>query len=157
MTSGFPLWHRSFLRLTSDFLCLICSQLKLQQTCWEAKPSSQYSLTIAYHTKDISQYILPLEHMYLCLLMSNFHVNFSHWWLMYLAYDKSTLVQVMAWCRQATSHYLSQFWPRSLLSYGVIRPQWVKHRWHSIFSFGKGINRTLESSAQYRVSGLHVS
>ena len=41
------------------------------------------------------------------------------------------LVQVMAWCRQATSHYLSQCWPRSL-SYGVTshngvtRPQWVK-------------------------------
>ena len=30
--------------------------------------------------------------------------------------DKSTLVQVMAWCRQATSHYLSQCWPRSMLS-----------------------------------------
>ena len=28
--------------------------------------------------------------------------------------DKSTLVQVMAWCRQATSHYLSQCWPRSM-------------------------------------------
>ena len=27
--------------------------------------------------------------------------------------DKSTLVQVMAWYHQATSHYLSQFWPRS--------------------------------------------
>ena len=26
--------------------------------------------------------------------------------------DKSTLVQVMAWCWQATSHYLSQCWPR---------------------------------------------
>ena len=38
---------------------------------------------------------------------------------------KSTLVQVMAWCRQATSHYLSQCWPRSLLPYGVVRPQWV--------------------------------
>ena len=25
--------------------------------------------------------------------------------------DKSTLVQVMTWCRQATSHYLSQCWP----------------------------------------------
>ena len=25
--------------------------------------------------------------------------------------DKSALVQVMAWCRQATSHYLSQCWP----------------------------------------------
>ena len=39
--------------------------------------------------------------------------------------DKSTLVQVMAWCRQATSHYLSQRWPRSMSSYGVTRPQWV--------------------------------
>ena len=35
---------------------------------------------------------------------------------------QSTLVQVMAWCRQATSHYLSQCWPRSLLPYGVTRP-----------------------------------
>ena len=40
--------------------------------------------------------------------------------------DKSTLVQVMAWCRQATSHYLSQCCPRSLSPYGVTRPQWVK-------------------------------
>ena len=39
--------------------------------------------------------------------------------------DKSTLVQVMAWCRQATSHYLSQCWPRSLWPNGVTRPQWV--------------------------------
>ena len=33
---------------------------------------------------------------------------------------KSTLVQVMAWCRQAPSHYLSQCWPRSMSSYGII-------------------------------------
>ena len=39
--------------------------------------------------------------------------------------DKSILVQVMAWCRQATSHYLSQRWPRCLSPYGVTRPQWV--------------------------------
>ena len=39
--------------------------------------------------------------------------------------EKSTLVKVMAWCRQAPSHYLSQCWPRSLLPYGVTRPQWV--------------------------------
>ena len=31
----------------------------------------------------------------------------------------------MAWCRQATSHYLSQCWPRSLAPYGVTKPQWV--------------------------------
>ena len=40
--------------------------------------------------------------------------------------DKSTLVQVMAWCRQATTHYLSQCWTRSLPPYGITRPQWVK-------------------------------
>ena len=39
--------------------------------------------------------------------------------------DQSTLVQVMAWCRQATSHYLSQCWPRSLSPYGVTRSEWV--------------------------------
>ena len=42
--------------------------------------------------------------------------------------EQSTLVQVMAWCRQATSHYLSQCWPRSLSPYGVTRPQRVQDR-----------------------------
>ena len=41
--------------------------------------------------------------------------------------DKSTLVHVMAWCHQATSHYLNQCWPRSPMPYGVTRPQWVNH------------------------------
>ena len=49
-----------------------------------------------------------------------------------LTEDKSTLVQVMAWCRQTTSHYLSQCWPRSVSPYGVIRPQWVKAKPHEI-------------------------
>ena len=40
--------------------------------------------------------------------------------------DKSTLVQVTAWCYQAASHYLSQCWPRCVSLYGVTRPQWVK-------------------------------
>ena len=39
--------------------------------------------------------------------------------------DQSTLVQVMAWCHQATSHYLSQCRPRFLSPYDVTRPQWV--------------------------------
>ena len=42
--------------------------------------------------------------------------------------DQSTLIQVIAWCRLATSHYLSQCWPRSLSPYGVTRPQWVNKR-----------------------------
>ena len=48
------------------------------------------------------------------------------WTSMDLTNDKLTLVQVMAWCREATSHYLSQCWSRSLLPYGVIWPKWVK-------------------------------
>ena len=48
--------------------------------------------------------------------------------------DKSTLVQVMAWCHQATSHYLSQCWPRFLSPYSVTRPQWVKQWLNHIFT-----------------------
>ena len=33
-----------------------------------------------------------------------------------------------AWCRKATSHYLSQCWPRSLSPYGMTRPQRVKYQ-----------------------------
>ena len=47
------------------------------------------------------------------------------WMSLDLTDDKSTLVQIMAWCRHATSHYLSQCWPRSMSPYDVTRPQWV--------------------------------
>ena len=52
-----------------------------------------------------------------------------------LGNDKSTLVQVMAWCRQATSHYLSQCWPRFMSPYGVTRPQWVNVIYVSLWYF----------------------
>ena len=48
------------------------------------------------------------------------------WMLLDFTDDQLTLVQVMAWCRQATSHYLSQCWLRSMSPYGLTRPQWVK-------------------------------
>ena len=47
------------------------------------------------------------------------------WMSLGLTNDYATLVQVMAWCRQATSYYLSQCWPRSVSPFGVTRPQWV--------------------------------
>ena len=53
--------------------------------------------------------------------------NVHRWIRQNLTDDKSTLVQVMAWCHQATSHYLKQCWPRSPTPYGVTRPQWVNH------------------------------
>ena len=50
-----------------------------------------------------------------------------------LTEDKSTMVQVMAWCCQATSHYLSQCWPRFISPNGITRPQywinWMENGW----------------------------
>ena len=39
--------------------------------------------------------------------------------------NKSVLVQVMAWCRQATSHYLNQCWPSFLTHICGTRGRWV--------------------------------
>ena len=48
--------------------------------------------------------------------------------------DQSTLVPVMTCCRQATSHYMSQYWPRSMSPNDVTRPQWVKPSIHDAVS-----------------------
>ena len=48
-----------------------------------------------------------------------------------LSDEMSTLVQKMVWWRQITSHYLSLI-PRSMTSYGVTMPQWVKLVWSKI-------------------------
>ena len=58
-------------------------------------------------------------------IFESFYDNVLRWMPRDPTDDKSTLVQVMAWCRQATSHYLNQRWPRSPKPYGVTRPQWV--------------------------------
>ena len=42
-----------------------------------------------------------------------------------LTNEKPTLVLLMAWCQEATSHYLSQFWVASMWPYGITWPQWV--------------------------------
>ena len=47
-------------------------------------------------------------------------------WMAWNSIDKSTLALVMAWCPQAISHYLSQYWPRSLSPCGITRTEWVK-------------------------------
>ena len=65
------------------------------------------------------------------LIMPYDVMNLSQLWIRWiplnLTDEKSTLVQVMAWCRQATSHYLSQCWPRSMSPNGITRPQWVNN------------------------------
>ena len=39
--------------------------------------------------------------------------------------QRTPLVEVMAWCRLAPSHYLSQCWPRSMSPYSITKPQRV--------------------------------
>ena len=64
--------------------------------------------------------------------------NCPMWMSLDFTDDQSRLVQVMAWCRQAPSHCLSQCWPRSLSPYGATRPQWVKYKpnWHAFITLG---------------------
>ena len=59
------------------------------------------------------------------LLIGILYDNALRWMPQNITDDKSTLVQVIAWCRQATSHYLSQCWPKSLSPYNVTWPQWI--------------------------------
>ena len=54
------------------------------------------------------------EHMVHIKFVSNSYDVIFKWMPQNLVEGKSTLVQVMAWCHQATSHYLNQFWPRSM-------------------------------------------
>ena len=73
----------------------------------------------------------------------NFQSWFTYWYLhifldnalrwvpQYITDDKPTLAQVWAWCHQATSHYLNQWWPSSLTYIGGIRGRWAKKRRHS--------------------------
>ena len=53
-----------------------------------------------------------------------------------LTNEKSTLVQVIAWCRQATSRYLSQCQSRFMSPCGITRPKWVVSWWrHQMETF----------------------
>ena len=36
-----------------------------------------------------------------------------------LSDDKSALIQVMAWCHQATSHYMEWYWWSSVMPYDI--------------------------------------
>ena len=66
-----------------------------------------------------SEYLLLMKFLSTCC-------EIALMWIPQNIVDESTLVQVMVWCRQATSHYLNQCWLRSPTPYAVTRLQWVK-------------------------------
>ena len=69
------------------------------------------------------------------------------WMPKHLTHHHSTLVQVMVWCHQAPSHYLSQCWPRSISPNGVTRHHWV-NKWVNI------INTVIQSARQLIMTKL---
>ena len=68
-----------------------------------------------------------------------------------LSENQSTLVRVMAWCRLATSHYLSQCWPRAMSTNGVTRPQLVNdYQGSYVFIYSSTIKRFITSILERR-------
>ena len=74
------------------------------------------------------------------------------WMSKNLTNEKSTLLQVMAWCHQATSHYLSQRWPRSMLPYGITRPQWVKTTTQISWKHSQHLNKNIVETSMVSIS-----
>ena len=72
------------------------------------------------------------------------------WMPLNLIDDKSTLVQVMAWCRQATSHYLNRCWPRCMSPNGVTMLQCVKK------NRGKLVEQRHQTSQRQSVATLEI-
>ena len=64
-------------------------------------------------TKPLSEAMMVSLLTYICLTRPQW-VNDLRWLLQNLTDVKSTLVQEMAWCHQATSHYWNQCWPRQI-------------------------------------------
>ena len=69
----------------------------------------------------------------------------------------------MAWYYQATCHYLSQCWPRSMSPYVINRPEWVTHWWcnnvaeiNGVWLHNNGNFIQLHISSIARVSGVYV-
>ena len=116
-----PMWQLAKMRVN-------CMVYKIQKLPWYT--NLQGSLLLSKYT----QIFYTLTHGGLGYFNEILNEYFSSQlqWLMAaipavkltfdLTDDKSTLVQVMAWCRQATNHNLIQCWPNFLSPYGVTRP-----------------------------------
>ena len=55
------------------------------------------------------------------------------WMPQNLTNEKSTLLQIMDWCRQVAIHYLSQCQHISMLPYGITMSQWGIITWYDGF------------------------
>ena len=113
-------WKRKEMRI----ICYISLSLKIHCCHWQLSLTDINSLAPGRFQFNFRQVIFKPT-----LVNGGWEFSYEialRWMPLDLTDDTSTLVQVMAWCRQATSHYLSQCWPRSMSAIGITRPQWVK-------------------------------
>ena len=75
------------------------------------------------HMQDTSVRKHPYNYIFIFFYI--LHIFLCNPTGMYADNLESTLIQVVACCHQATSHYLSQYWPRAILPYGATRSQWI--------------------------------
>ena len=110
------------------------------KNCWLLFSFTTRHLTGTLHlsTGEFAAWMLHFTHRslnkYVCQRQMTFWIPFSFKECMNfnkiqlisisigLSDDKLALVQIMAWCLSAPSHYLNQWWP---LIDGVTRQQWV--------------------------------
>ena len=81
--------------------------------------------------------LIPLWQIWMRFYKCNFHCclpisifryiydNVLSWILRVLTDDYSKVVQVLAYCCQATRHYLNQYWPRLMPPYGNTRHKYL--------------------------------
>ena len=69
-----------------------------------------------------------------------------------LTNKNSTLVQAMAWWNQTLSHYLSQYWPKSMSFHGATKPQSINRNRTS--NFPSDMIRTKELGISLRTAIL---
>ena len=78
----------------------------LQFAFWRSlTPRNVQVILHVYFSNSLNK--LNIVHTFVKSVISDCHTEL-HWWQV-----KLTLVQVMAWCHQAISHYFGQCWPRS--------------------------------------------
>ena len=98
-----------------------------QCTNYKARPYIVYSFNPLAPVRSGCHFKTAIFNLVLLIgIFTSSMNNALRWMPRDLTDDKSTLVQVMAWYREATSHYLSQCWPSSMSPHGVTRPQWIK-------------------------------
>ena len=108
-------------------LCKICQQTLWFENKYQAVNSIAPDICGSNFKSIFLEYILQIKLMSTC-------ENALRWMPQNTFDVESILVQVMAWCHQATSHYLSHCWPISMSPYGVTRPHWDKLLWKTCSS-----------------------